>query len=122
MGASDERLKDIGKPLRGDWLARLRKLEVVLWWKENGNADVGIIAQKLEELAKGTELEGMLVEELDGFKHVRFNSLLTVVLRAFQELASDVRNSHLMREQAERNSGSTTFRERSTCPQRSSVS
>ena len=103
VGASDERLKDIGTPLRGDWLARLRKLEGVLFkWKESGNADVGIIAQKLEELAKGTELEGMLVEELDGFKHVRFNSLQTVVLRAFQELAGDVEgDSHLMREQAE---------------------
>ena len=98
VGASDERLKDIEGELPGEWLKRLRDLEVVLFkWNESGKEDVGIIAQDLEDLAKGTELEGRLVEEMDGFKHVRFNSLLTVVLRAFQELADGVEeDSHEM--------------------------
>ena len=42
--------------------------------------------QELEALVVGTELEGRLVEQVGETKYVRFNSLTTVVLKAFQEL------------------------------------
>ena len=42
--------------------------------------------QELEALVMGTDLEGRLVEEIDGTKYVKFNSLTTLVLKAFQEL------------------------------------
>ena len=42
--------------------------------------------QELEALVVGTELEGRLVESVGETKYVRFNSLTTVVLKAFQEL------------------------------------
>lgn len=66
---------------------------VLFEWKDSKNDDVGIIAQNLEALFQDDVLNGRLIEKRNDTYYVRFNSLLTIVIKALQELAHKVAES-----------------------------
>jgi hypothetical protein len=79
---SDERLKENIQPIENA-LEKLQAIRGVTWnWKENGEADAGVIAQEVEAV-----LPEFVVEGNDGYKRVNYTGLIGLLISAVKELA-----------------------------------
>jgi prephenate dehydrogenase len=54
-------------------------------WKSNGKQDFGVIAQQIEEL-----YPDLVIENLEGYKVVKYNPLIALLLKSIQELHKEV--------------------------------
>jgi hypothetical protein len=87
--SSDERLKDNITPIE-DPLAKVLSISGNTYdWNENSNndgADTGVIAQEVEALG----LPGVVTTREDGYKAVRYDRLVPLLIEAIKELSTKV--------------------------------
>lgn len=77
---SDENLKENIEPIESA-LDKVEKIGGVTWdWKENGEADAGVIAQEVEKVLPEA------VFEVDGVKVVNYGALIGLQMQAIKEL------------------------------------
>jgi hypothetical protein len=93
--ASDERLKTNIAPLDGYDLA-MKLRGVRFRWKKNGQADIGLVAQDVEQVAPE-----LVVTDRTGMKSVKYGNVSAILLEAFKTLSAE--NKHLQKQVDELN-------------------
>lgn len=85
FASSDERLKSNIKPIENA-LVKINEINPVEFnWKSNGKQDFGIIAQEIERL-----YPDFVNENIDGYKVVKYNPLIALLIKSVQELQQEV--------------------------------
>lgn len=85
FASSDERLKDNIKPIKNA-LVKINEINPVEFiWKSNNKRDFGVIAQEIEKL-----YPEFVAENLEGYKVVKYNPLIALLIKSIQELQQEV--------------------------------
>ena len=85
FASSDIRLKDNIKTIENA-LSKVNQIRPIEFnWKSNGKQDFGVIAQQIEEL-----YPDLVTENLEGYKVVKYNPLIALLLKSIQELHKEV--------------------------------
>lgn len=85
FATSDIRLKTNVKPIENA-LSKVCQINPIEFnWKSNGKQDFGVIAQQIEEL-----YPDLVIENLEGYKVVKYNPLIALLLKSIQELNKEV--------------------------------
>ena len=85
FASSDIRLKDNIKTIENA-LSKVNQIRPIEFnWKSNGKQDFGVIAQQIEEL-----YPDLVIENLEGYKVVKYNPLIALLLKSIQELHKEV--------------------------------
>ena len=85
FATSDIRLKDNIRPIENA-LKKVEQINAIEFnWKSNGKQDFGVIAQQIEEL-----YPDLVMENLEGYKVVKYNPLIALLLKSIQELNKEV--------------------------------
>lgn len=85
FASSDIRLKDNVKTIENA-LSKVNQIRPIEFnWKSNGKQDFGVIAQQIEEL-----YPDLVTENLEGYKVVKYNPLIALLLKSIQELHKEV--------------------------------
>jgi len=85
FATSDYRLKENIKPLENglDKINQINPIEFI--WKSNKKKDYGVIAQEIEAL-----YPDFVSENLEGYKVVKYNPLVALLIKSIQELHKEV--------------------------------
>jgi hypothetical protein len=85
FASSDIRLKDNIKPIENA-LSKVNQISPIEFnWKSNGKQDFGVSAQQIEEL-----YPDLVTENIEGYKVVKYNPLIALLLKSIQELHKEV--------------------------------
>jgi hypothetical protein len=85
FASSDIRLKDNIKPIENA-LSKVNQINPIEFnWKSNGKQDFGVSAQQIEEL-----YPDLVTENIEGYKVVKYNPLIALLLKSIQELHKEV--------------------------------
>ncbi|WKZ70064.1 MAG: tail fiber domain-containing protein [Melioribacteraceae bacterium] len=88
---SDKRWKENiqSSPLGLEFISKLNPVSYTRNNDEKQKSEFGLIAQELEEVLKEFNIEnpGMLTIDDDGYYHLRYNDLLSPMIKAIQELS-----------------------------------
>jgi hypothetical protein len=84
-GSSDERLKTNIQEINCacDKISKLKPVSFT--WKQTNIDDMGLIAQNVEK-----EFPHLVKEDLGGYKVVKYNSLIALLIKSIQELKSEI--------------------------------
>lgn len=86
FATSDIRLKTNIKPIENA-LSKVDQINPIEFnWKSNGKQDFGVSAQQIEEL-----YPDLVTENIEGYKVVKYNPLIALLLKSIQELNKEVR-------------------------------
>ena len=85
FATSDERLKSNIKPIENslDKVSTLNPVSFV--WSNNKQPDFGLIAQEVEKI-----YPEFVKENMDGFKTVKYNSLIALLIKSIHELKTEI--------------------------------